>query len=209
MHSWSTTVSNQSVRIDWLIVRGCSRGYLWYLSTKFKCGTAFVSKSQPFDRTDRFFDHCIPSFRWCTERWSNWISNQSRSLSTYTFSLGHLRTHLQWSVPFIEGGSWRVLIRVSVLAEKAAHEAFSVQDITTACFEPANQMVKCDPRNGKYMACCLLYRGDVVPKDVNTAISAIKTKRTIQFVDWCPTGFKVGINYQPPIAVPGKDWLHQ
>lgn len=25
-------------------------------------------------------------------------------------------------------------------------------------------MVKCDPRNGKYMACCLLYRGDVVPK---------------------------------------------
>merc|ERR1712037_345250 len=31
--------------------------------------------------------------------------------------------------------------------------------------EPADQMVKCDPRHGKYMACCLLYRGDVVPKD--------------------------------------------
>merc|ERR1712071_204104 len=23
----------------------------------------------------------------------------------------------------------------------------------------------------------------------------------IQFVDWCPTGFKVGINYQPPTAI--------
>ncbi len=44
---------------------------------------------------------------------------------------------------------------------------------------------------GKYMACCLLYRGDVVPKDVNTAIAAIKNKRSVQFVDWCPTGFKV------------------
>jgi hypothetical protein len=41
-------------------------------------------------------------------------------------------------------------------------------------------------------ACCLLYRGDVVPKDVNAAVANVRTKRTIQFVDWCPTGFKVG-----------------
>ena len=79
-----------------------------------------------------------------------------------------------------------------ISAEKAYHEQLSVAEITNACFEPANQMVKCDPRHGKYMACCLLYRGDVVPKDVNAAIATIKTKRTIQFVDWCPTGFKVG-----------------
>ena len=26
------------------------------------------------------------------------------------------------------------------------------------------------------MACCMLYRGDVVPKDVNAAIAQIKTK---------------------------------
>ena len=41
------------------------------------------------------------------------------------------------------------------------------------------------------MACCMLYRGDVVPKDVNAAIATIKSKRSVQFVDWCPTGFKV------------------
>ncbi len=52
-------------------------------------------------------------------------------------------------------------------------------------------MVKCDPAKGKYMAICLLYRGDVVPKDVNSAIAAIKASKTVQFVDWCPTGFKV------------------
>lgn len=72
--------------------------------------------------------------------------------------------------------------------------------------------VKCDPKEGKYskynayaslsyanlslVACCLLYRGDVVPKDVQAAVASIKTKRTIQFVDWCPTGFKV-IAYNP------------
>lgn len=92
-----------------------------------------------------------------------------------------------------------------ISAEKAYHEQLSVSEITNACFEPHNQMVKCDPRNGRYMACCLLYRGDVVPKDVNSAIIAIKAKRSIQFVDWCPTGFKVGINYQPPTVIPGGD----
>ena len=54
-------------------------------------------------------------------------------------------------------------------------------------------MVKCEPRQGKstysnsrlrldlgkYMSCCLLYRGDVVPKDVNAAISNIKVRHPV------------------------------
>lgn len=92
-----------------------------------------------------------------------------------------------------------------ISASKASHEANSVSELTHSCFEPNNQMVKCDPRQGKYMACALLYRGDVVPKDVNSAVAAIKTKRTIQFVDWCPTGFKLGICNEPPANVPGGD----
>merc|ERR1711970_1441503 len=88
---------------------------------------------------------------------------------------------------------------------KVNHENFTVNEITAACFESQNQMVKCDPRHGKYMSCCMLYRGDVIPKDVNASIANIKTKRSIQFVDWCPTGFKIGINYQAPTCVPGGD----
>lgn len=92
-----------------------------------------------------------------------------------------------------------------ISAAKAYHEQMSVPEITSACFEPNNQMVKCDPTHGKYMACCMLYRGDVTTTSVNAAIAAVKTRRTIQFVDWCPTGFKVGINGQAPTVVPGGD----
>ncbi|KAG6821556.1 Tubulin beta chain [Arthromyces matolae] len=107
-------------------------------------------------------------------------------------------------------------------AEKAHHEQNSVAEMTFSCFEQGNQMVKCDPKEGKYskrhprqnrvpsliiliVACCLLYRGDVVPKDVQAAVASIKTKRTIQFVDWCPTGFKLGVCNEPSACVPGGD----
>ncbi|CAG5121569.1 unnamed protein product, partial [Candidula unifasciata] len=92
-----------------------------------------------------------------------------------------------------------------ISAEKAHSERLSVGEIVRSCFEPANQMMMIDPRQGKYISCCVLFRGDVVPRDVNEAISFIKCNRNIQFVDWCPTGFKVGINYEPPTVVPGSD----
>ncbi|KNA16498.1 hypothetical protein SOVF_088000 [Spinacia oleracea] len=89
-----------------------------------------------------------------------------------------------------------------ISAKKAYHEQLYVAEINTSAFKPSSMMAKCDPRHGKYMASCLMYRGDVVPNDVNAAVETIKTKRTIQFVGWWPTGFKCGINYQPPGDLP-------
>ncbi|KAI5171542.1 tubulin alpha [Nematocida sp. LUAm3] len=88
-------------------------------------------------------------------------------------------------------------------AVNAAHEQLSVSEITMACFEPQNQMVKCDIRQGKYIACCLLFRGEVNTKDVNIATNLVKSKKSDRFVPWCPTGFKIGINDQPPTVLPG------
>merc|ERR1719440_572741 len=37
-------------------------------------------------------------------------------------------------------------------------------------------LCKVDPRHGKYMAVCLMYRGDVVPKDVNAAVAELYSR---------------------------------
>ncbi|KAK6635181.1 hypothetical protein RUM44_000432 [Polyplax serrata] len=85
---------------------------------------------------------------------------------------------------------------------KVFHEQLSVHDITSECFDNTNQLVKCDLKRGKFIACCLLYRGDIVSNDIKQAITSIKSRKNVQFVEWCPTGFKVGINYQPPSKFP-------
>ncbi|MCJ1246181.1 hypothetical protein MMC30_003386 [Trapelia coarctata] len=92
-----------------------------------------------------------------------------------------------------------------ISANKSSHESFKVHDLTLQCFEPQNQMVVCDPRNGKYMAVALLYRGDVVPRDCTQAVASLKAKTSFNLVEWCPTGFKLGINYQKPVVVPGAE----
>ncbi|MBZ3877575.1 Tubulin alpha-1B chain [Sciurus carolinensis] len=128
------------------------------------------------------------------------LRNLDIECPTYT-NLNRLISHIVSSIT----ASLRFDEILNVDPTEFQNNLLSVVEITNACFEPANQMVKCDPHHGIYMTYCLLYRGDVVPKDFNAAIATIKTKRSIQFVVWCPTGFKVGINYQPPIVVPGGD----
>ena len=60
----------------------------------------------------------------------------------------------------------------------------------------------CNPSEGKYMAVCLNYRGPHL--NINAVCPKIKTMRTIQFVDWCPTGFKMGRNPRGMRSVQGS-----
>ena len=88
--------------------------------------------------------------------------------------------------------------------KQVGHESFSVWDLTSSCFDSSHYMVKgCNPygskgtAGAKYIGCCLLYKGDVVSRDVNAAIRSIRAKRAdVQFVSWSPAGFKVSRTLQ-------------
>lgn len=92
-----------------------------------------------------------------------------------------------------------------VSVENSYFNDFHVNNITNSLFDSDSMFAKIDLKSGKYMACCTLYRGDVVPKDVCSALANIKGKKTIRFVDWCPTSVKVGINNQQSFVVPNGD----
>merc|ERR1711881_282477 len=83
---------------------------------------------------------------------------------------------------------------------KTGHEQHTTPQITAAAFEPSNFMIKCEPRgpDSQYLASCLLFRGDVVPAEMNASVATIKTKPSVMIADWNPTGFKQGVNTEPP-----------
>lgn len=88
---------------------------------------------------------------------------------------------------------------------RAERQQLGTAEITRDVFERSCILVTCDPQAGKYMSCCLQYRGDVTPKDVNAVVYDIKRRSAIRFVEWCPTGFKLGISAQPPVSVPASE----
>ncbi|XP_032667826.1 tubulin alpha-3 chain-like isoform X2 [Odontomachus brunneus] len=130
------------------------------------------------------------------------ITTSMRFRADVNTSLQELQTNL---VPYPRIHFLLMAYAPMTTPQKAMHTNVSVQQITFECFEPTNQMVKCDPRTGAYTSCCLLYRGDVNSKDVSNAVKSLKATRSIRFVDWSPTSFKVGINPQPAVTVPGGD----
>jgi len=87
----------------------------------------------------------------------------------------------------------------------AINERSSVKDITNAAFDAQNLMCKVDPRTGKYMATCLMYRGDVRHNDVTQAMQGVRSRSDVQFVEWSPCGLKCGINSEPPRTITGSE----
>merc|ERR1711953_1363621 len=76
--------------------------------------------------------------------------------------------------------------------------------ITSEAFISDNFLVKYtdfDSSEDKYMAISLNYRGKIKSKKANETVQRIKNETKVSFVEWMPTGFKIGLNDQPPAAL--------
>lgn len=90
-------------------------------------------------------------------------------------------------------------------SEKAHHEYLSISNLTNKVFHNDSLLVKADLTTGFLGAGCLLYRGDVSPKEIHSSINEVNKNLKIKFADCSLGSFKIGINYHNPISVPGSD----
>jgi len=88
--------------------------------------------------------------------------------------------------------------------DKAGHEAHDCRRITDDCLQATSFLVKYsdfDVVEDKYMAISLNYRGEIKSKVANATVQWVKTQGKVSFVEWCPTGFKIGLNNVPAATV--------
>merc|ERR1712079_713335 len=134
------------------------------------------------------------------------ISSMTASLrfdGELNVDLGEFQTNL---VPFPRLHFMTTALAPVVSKKKASHEAATVREITDHVFQPQNMLVKYadfDPVEDKYMAISINYRGSIKSKEANATVQWLKQNNKISFVEWCPTGFKIGLNEVPADAVPG------
>ena len=83
----------------------------------------------------------------------------------------HTTNSLRWQISPCLFANWRGGSHNTVLCMHSS--------LITQMMDNETMFVKCDPRLGIYIACCLMYRG---------AVATFKTKRTNQFFDWTPPG---------------------
>jgi len=91
---------------------------------------------------------------------------------------------------------------------KANNEGNECRKITDDVLQSSSFLVMYadfDVVEDKYMAISLNYRGNVKSQVANATVQWVKTQGKVSFVEWCPTGFKIGLNDIPASAVEGDD----
>merc|ERR1711881_702638 len=142
------------------------------------------------------------------------ISSMTASLrfdGELNVDLGEFQTNL---VPFPRLHFMTTSLAPVINKDKATHEAQTIREITDHVFQPQNMLVKYsdfDPVEDKYMAISVNYRGSIKSKEANATVQWLKQNNKISFVEWCPTGFKIGLNEVPAaeVSVPKADVMKQ
>lgn len=136
------------------------------------------------------------------------VSSMTAALRFYgelNVDMNEFQTNL---VPFPRLHFMTTSLAPVISKKKSNLEAHDCRRITDDCLQPNSFLVKYsdfDVIEDKYMAISLNYRGDIKSKLANATVQWLKRQNKVSFVDWCPTGFKIGLNSVTPGIVENDD----
>merc|ERR1711998_470591 len=96
------------------------------------------------------------------------------------------------------------------------YRALTVPELTQQMFDAKNMMCAADPRHGRYLTACGLFRGRMSTKEVDVQMLNVQNKNSSYFIEWIPNNMKCGICDIPPQGVlalvhrrgDGRDGVH-
>ena len=68
----------------------------------------------------------------------------------------------------------------------ASYRAVTVPELTQQMFDAKNMMAASDPRHGRYLTVCCIFRGKVSMREVEDQLQTIQVKNSGYFVEWIP-----------------------
>merc|ERR1719418_19507 len=149
-----------------------------------------------------------PSYDHLNRVISKVVSSMTASLrfdGELNVDLNEFQTNL---VPFPRLHFMTTSLAPVISAAKGDKEAHDCKRITDDVLQANSFLVKYpdfDVVEDKYMAISLNYRGAIKSKVANATVQWIKTQAKVSFVEWCPTGFKIGLNDVPAAKTEDDD----
>merc|ERR1719486_1485739 len=78
------------------------------------------------------------------------------------------------------------------------YRALTVPELTQQMFDAKNMMAASDPRHGRYLTACALFRGRMSTKEVDEQMLNVQNKNSSYFVEWIPNNIKASVCDIPP-----------
>ncbi|KAL2783791.1 Tubulin/FtsZ, GTPase domain-containing protein [Aspergillus keveii] len=93
-----------------------------------------------------------------------------------------------------------LMVGFAPLTSRGAHSfrAISVPELTHQLFDARNVMAGADFRNGRYLTCSTIFRGQISMKQVEDQMQGVQNKNASYFVEWIPSNIQTALCSIPP-----------
>ncbi|MBA0798186.1 hypothetical protein Gohar_008802 [Gossypium harknessii] len=78
------------------------------------------------------------------------------------------------------------------------YRALTVPELTQQMWDAKNMMCAADPRHGRYLTACAMFRGKMSTKEVDEQMINVQNKNSSYFVEWIPNNVKSSVCDIPP-----------